>query len=446
MAPLLVWLAIVVMPRPAGLSRQGWSYLGLFAGVIVALVLEPLPPAAVGMIGVTLAMIVGDVAAKPADAIKWGLSGFSDGTVWLIFGALTLSTGYEKTGLGRRIALSLVKVMGRSTLGLGYAVMLADLAIAPFTPSNTGRSAGVIFPIVRGIPALYGSAPGPTARRLGAYLMWTAFAATSVTSSMFLTALAPNLLALGLMKQEIALDITWSQWLLGFLPVGALLIAVLPLLVYLIYPPEIRSSPDVPAWAEAELARMGKLSAREGLMGFLILLAFVLWVFGAAWIHATTAILAVVSLMVLLRVLDWDDVVGNRAAWDTMVYFATLMALADGLNRVGRRHLGRGGRVAATDRRTAPGCADRPGLVLLRGPLRLRQPDRSHGGRVPRAARGGGGIPRHAREGVRDGHGLLDRPDGRDHALRHRPGPGLFRQRVHPAKRFLDPGIRVRVD
>ena len=65
--------------------------------------------------------------------------------------------GYEKTGLGRRIALSLVAAMGKSTLGLGYAVMLADLLIAPFTPSNTGRSAGVIFPIIRGIPALYGS-------------------------------------------------------------------------------------------------------------------------------------------------------------------------------------------------------------------------------------------------------------------------------------------------
>jgi L-tartrate/succinate antiporter len=335
LAPLLVWLAIVVCPRPSGLSRHGWSYLGLFAGVIVALVLEPLPPAAVGMIGVTLAMIVGDVAAKPADAIKWGLSGFSDRTVWLIFGALTLATGYEKTGLGRRIALTLVKVMGRSTLGLGYAVMLADLAIAPFTPSNTGRSAGVIFPIVRGIPPLYGSAPGPTARRMGAYLMWTAFAATSVTSSMFLTALAPNLLALGLMKQEIALDITWLQWLLGFLPVGALLIAALPWLVYVVYPPEIRSSPDVPAWAEAELARMGRPSVQEGLMGSLILLAFVLWVFGAARIHATTAVLAVVALMVLLRVLEWDEVVGNRSAWDTLIYFATLMALADGLNRVG---------------------------------------------------------------------------------------------------------------
>src|SRR5262245_46689070 len=113
-----------MIPRPQGLSPGGWRYLGLFCGVVVALVLEPLPPAAVGLIGVTAAVVLGDVVAKPAEAIKWGLSGFSDGTVWLIFGALTISNGYEKTGLGRRIALILVRRMGRSTLGLGYAVTL----------------------------------------------------------------------------------------------------------------------------------------------------------------------------------------------------------------------------------------------------------------------------------------------------------------------------------
>jgi L-tartrate/succinate antiporter len=334
-APLLAWLALRLIPNPPGLAPNAWHYLALFAGVIVALVLEPLPPAAVGWIGVSIAMVLGDVAPKPADAVKWGLGGFSDGTVWLIFGALTLCTGYDKTGLGRRIALVLVRGLGGSTLGLGYAITLADLALAPFTASNTGRSAGVIYPIVRSIPALYGSAPGPTARRIGAYLMWTAFAATSVTSSMFLTALAPNLLAVGLIREETDLDITWSQWMLGFLPVGLLLIAVLPLLVYLIYPPGIRSSPDVPAWAAAELARMGRPTAREAGMGLLTLVAFGLWVFGSGWINATTAILAVVSLMVMFRVLDWDEVIGNRSAWDTVVYFATLLTLAEGLNRVG---------------------------------------------------------------------------------------------------------------
>ena len=217
----------------------------------------------------TLTTALGFISPKPAEAIKWGLRGFSDVTVWLIFGALVFARGYEKTGLGRRIALSLVGAMGKSTLGLGYAVMLADLLIAPFTPSNTGRSAGVIFPIIRGIPALYGSAPGATARRIGAYLMWTAFASTAVTSSMFLTALGPNLLALGIVRKTTGIEVTWSQWAAGFLPIGLLLILPLPLLIYLIYPPEIRSSQEVSVWAKEELARMGPLSRKEVVMGAL---------------------------------------------------------------------------------------------------------------------------------------------------------------------------------
>jgi L-tartrate/succinate antiporter len=334
-APFVVWGVIAVLPHPAGLSNNAWNYLGLFTAVILALILEPIPPAAVGLFGMTIATVVGFISPKPAEAIRWGLTGFSDVTVWLIFGALVFARGYEKTGLGRRIALSLVGAMGKSTLGLGYAVMLADLLIAPFTPSNTGRSAGVIFPIIRGIPALYGSAPGETARRIGAYLMWTAFASTAVTSSMFLTALGPNLLALGIVRKTIGIDVTWSQWAAGFLPVGLVLILPLPLLVYWIYPPEIRVSQEASAWAKEELARMGPLSRKEAVMGLFILVAFALWLFGGEWINPTTVILAVIALLIVTRVLDWDDVIGNRAAWDTLIYFATLLALAEGLERVG---------------------------------------------------------------------------------------------------------------
>lgn len=118
------------------------------------LMFEPLPGGAIGLIGVTLVVLLanhvylapdqlGKVGSRwPAEAIRWGLSGFSNTTVWLIFGAFMFAMGYEKTGLGRRIALLLVKAMGRKTLTLGYAVATADLILAPFTPSNTARSGG----------------------------------------------------------------------------------------------------------------------------------------------------------------------------------------------------------------------------------------------------------------------------------------------------------------
>ena len=243
--PIAVVIALALAPAPEGLPQHAWYFFAIFAGVIVGLMVEPLPGGAIGLIGVTLVTVLAPwVLFSPAEmakdgfkpanaALTWALSGFSNSTVWLIFGAFMFALGYEKTGLGRRIALLLVKSMGKRTLTLGYAVTIADLLLAPFTPSNTARSGGTIYPVIRNLPALYDSKPNdPSARRMGSYLMWVAIAATCVTSSMFLTALAPNLLALELVKKTAAVEISWAQWFLAFAPVGVGLLVLVPLLTY----------------------------------------------------------------------------------------------------------------------------------------------------------------------------------------------------------------------
>ena len=335
LVPILAGVALLLVPIPEGLKPNAWYYFALFVAVIIALILEPIPAAAVGLIGVTAATVSLLVVPKPADAIKWALSGFQDGTVWLIFVAFMFALGYEKTGLGRRVALNLVKWLGKRTLGLGYAVALADLVLAPFTPSNTARSGGTIFPVIKNIPPLYGSEPGPTARKIGSYIMWTAFATTCLTSAMFLTGLAPNLLALSLIKQTAKIDISWTEWFMGILPIGVLLFIFLPMIVYKIYPPELKSSPEVPAWAAEELKKMGGFTFKEVSMALLALLALGLWIFGSELINATTVALLVLSLMVIARIVDWDDVLGHKQAWNVLVWFATLVTMADGLNKVG---------------------------------------------------------------------------------------------------------------
>ncbi len=345
--PLLMAMVIAILPVPRDLTPNAWYYFAIFAGVIVALILEPIPAAAIGLIGVTLIAVLGNVTlfdAKqladpafkmPAEALKWALSGFASSTLWLVFGAFTFGTGYEKTGLGRRIALALVKALGSNTLGLGYAITLSDLILAPFTASNTARSGGTIFPIIRNIPGLYGSQPGEMARKIGSYIMWTAFAATCVTSSMFITSLAPNVLALDLVRKTAKLDISWAQWFLGFLPVGAVLLVVLPFLIYKLYPPEIKSSREVPAWAGEELGKMGQVKWQELVMAALVILALALWIFGGSLVDPTTVTLVVISLMVITGVVKWDDILGNKPAWNVLIWVAMLITLADGLNKVG---------------------------------------------------------------------------------------------------------------
>ena len=343
--PLAVAALIALSPAPAGLAPHAWYYFAVFVAVIIALITEPIASAAVRLIGVTLITVLGlpfsaaqkaDPSFKlPAEAIKWALAGFSNSVVWLIFGAFVFAMGYEKTGLGRRIALVLVRWLGGRTLGLGYAITLADLALAPFTPSNSARSAGTIFPVVRGIPGLYGSTPGESSRKIGTYLMWTAFAATCVTSSMFVTAVAPNLLALDLVKKATGIEITWGQWFVSFLPIGAPLLLVLPWLIYKIYPPEIRTSAEVPQWAAQELERLGPISRRELTMAGLVVVALGLWIFGGSLFDAALVALVAISLMVVCRVVSWDDILAHASAWNTLVWFATMINLADGLNKTG---------------------------------------------------------------------------------------------------------------
>jgi L-tartrate/succinate antiporter len=343
--PVLTGIALALVPPPDGLAPYAWHYFALFAAVILALITEPLPAAAVGLIGVTFAATFGlvftpaqltDPAFRfPAEALKWALAGFANGTVWLIFAAFVFAMGYAKTGLGRRIALVLVKRLGGRTLGLGYAIALSDLALAPFTPSNTARSAGAIFPVIVSIPGLYGCGPGESARRIGAYLMWVAFAAACVTSSMFVTALAPNLFALELVRKVTGVEITWTAWFFGFLPVGGPLLLLLPWLVCKMYPPEIRTSAEVPRWAAQELAKLGGITAKETIMAALVVIALGLWIAGGSVIDATMVALVGISLMLIFAVVSWDDIVGNTAAWNVLVWFATLVVLADGLNKVG---------------------------------------------------------------------------------------------------------------
>jgi anion transporter len=329
--PLFVWLALFLTPVPAGLDANQWHYFAIFAAVISGLVFESMPPGAVGLIGLTAAAVLGYVEHEPAKSLRWALSGFSENTTWLIVGAFVFAIGYRKSGLGRRISLLLVRALGRRTIGLGYAVALTDLILAPATPSNTARSGGTVYPIVSNIPRIYGSEPGPTAGKMGTYVLWVAFATTAVTSSMFLTALAPNAAALVIAKKTAGVEVDWGQWFIGFAPLGVLLLVIVPALAYVVCRPEIKHSPEIPAWASNELRAMGAMSRNEWIMIALVALAVLLWIFGsnpkisvpwlgANFIQATTVVFLVISLMLFTGVVDFGDIVAEKNAWDVLLF------------------------------------------------------------------------------------------------------------------------------
>ncbi|WP_321313987.1 DASS family sodium-coupled anion symporter [Halarcobacter sp.] len=334
--PIVIAVVVALLPTPEGLAVNAHYFFAVFLGVIVGLILEPIPPALIGLVGVAFCATFGLVGESAKEARNWALSGFSNGVIWLIFAAFMFALGYKKSGLGKRISLLLVKKLGKTTLGLGYAVAFADGILSPFMPSNTARSAGTIFPIAINIPQMFNSLPDNEPRKIGSYISWVAIAATCVTSSMFLTALAPNLLAVSLVEKNIGVAIEWGTWFYTLAIIMVPLFLAVPYLAYIIYPPEQKYSPEAPAWAAAELEKMGSISKKEILMLCFGILALVLWIFGKQiGVNGTVAAIAVLCLLVLFNVISWEDVITNKGAINVFIWFATLVAMAGGLKKVG---------------------------------------------------------------------------------------------------------------
>ncbi|PAF51403.1 anion permease [Helicobacter sp. 13S00401-1] len=341
--PIVVGIIIAFLPTPHGLSDHAWVYLAIFIGLVIGLILEPIPSAFIGLIAVTVAVLFrvgpvgsGEHLAKAGPALHWGLSGFSNAVVWLIFAAFMIGIGFSKSGLGRRIALALVSKLGKRTLGLGYAVAIADGILAPFIPSNAARSGGTSYPIVTSIAQMYESTPDHNPRKIGSYLSYTALAVTCVSSSIFLTGQAPNPLALELAAKAGVSVPDWLGWFLAMLPVSIILFLITPLLVYWFYPPTLKGSPEITKWAKDELEKSGKMHKEEWFMIIISIVALVLWIGGGFFgVNSTTTALIVIIAMVSLKVISWQDFLGNKPAWNVLTWFATLVTMAGGLKNVG---------------------------------------------------------------------------------------------------------------
>ena len=249
---LLIWF---VIPVPEGVTPNAWHLLALFVGTIAAIIGKAMPIGALSMIAVALVAVTGVTNDKPSGAIADALSSFSNSLIWLIGVSIMISRGIIKTGLGARIGYLFIAVWGKKTIGIAYSLALSELILAPVTPSNTARGGGIIHPIMRAIAGSYDSDPEKgTQGRIGRYLALTNYHANPITSAMFITATAPNPLVVKLIADVTGaqIQLSWGTWALAMLLPGLVALAVMPLIVYMLYPPEIKSTPNA-----AQFAREG---------------------------------------------------------------------------------------------------------------------------------------------------------------------------------------------
>ena len=327
--PLALAAFIWLLPH-GGFDGRSWGLLCLFAATICALITRPIAAGALMITTIAIGAIL------RLFTIQDGLSGYGNVTVWLILAAFLFARGLVVTRLGERIAYGIVKRVGASALGLGYSIVLADLVMAPMTASNTARAGGILFPITLNVARVFGSEPGPTASRIGSFLMLALYHGDLVVSAMFLTACAPNPLVAEIVHKGSTARLTWMTWAVGASVPGLVALAAIPYLVYRLAPPIDLDTGAARTLASDRLASMGPLSARERRMLVVFGVVLVLWIAGD-WlaISPTTAALLGVALLLLVGVLDWRDIVEERSGWDVFIWFGGLMMLAAQLEKAG---------------------------------------------------------------------------------------------------------------
>lgn len=327
---LFVAVGILLIPVPEGITAQSWRLLAIFAATIMGSIVRPIPGAAVVLLGVTALPLFRVLPIGEA------LTGYADPFVWLVLAAFFISRGMIKTGLGRRIAFLFIKAIGRHSLGLSYALASTEMILATVIPSTGARSGGIIFPIAKSLAEAYESRPGPTARRLGAFLMSSVYQCNVIVCAMFLTGQASNPIIARFALETTGIEITYTRWAIAGIVPALLSLLLVPYLLYRVFPPEVKHTPAASQLASDELRAMGPMRWSERLMLLVFALVAILWMTNRLHgIDYATVALVGISVLLITGVLDWEDLITEKAAWGVFIWYGGLVRMAEALGQTG---------------------------------------------------------------------------------------------------------------
>ena len=318
---LVLWLWFFV--NLDGLSNIAWHLLIIFICTLVAMISKVLPIGSLAIIAITVCSATGTITLENS------IASFSSKIIWLILCAFILAKGFNKTGLGTRIAYFFVYLFGKNTLGLSYSLMITELLLSPLIPSSTARGAGIMFPIVSSIAKEFNS------NAIGGFLMKICFHTNIITSAMFLTAAAANPL-ITILSKSLGYELSWLIWAKTAILPGLLSLVILPFLLFSFFPNTLKNTEEIQAFAKQKIRDSGPLTTNEWIVLLTFLLLLVLWVIGSI-INIDATISAFIGLTILLvtKVLTWDDIISEKEAWTTFIWLATLLMLANNLAQLG---------------------------------------------------------------------------------------------------------------
>lgn len=332
-AGLLLFLLLLFLPAPEGLSVEGWRVVAVASLMIVWWITEAIPVPATALAPIALFPITGATSGSEAT------SPYGDPIIFLFMGGFILALAMERWNLHRRIALNIVARTGTQQGRIVAGFMLATAFVSMWV-SNTATVVMMLPVALSVVGLLADDADGAKSKFPLALLLGVAYAA-SIGGVATLIGTPPNALLAGALNQTYGYDIGFGRWMIIGVPVAIVMLFAawlfLTKLTIRLDKGEVEGAADL---FRAEIGKLGVWSVPE------IRVAIVFVVTAFAWVFRTLlddyipglndtsiAILAALVLFVLPAgdgkggaLIEWKQAL--RLPWGVLVLFGGGLSLA----------------------------------------------------------------------------------------------------------------------
>jgi DASS family divalent anion:Na+ symporter len=165
--------------------------------------------------------------------------------------------------------------------------------------------------------------------------MMTSMAGLTLSSTLWLTAMAANPAGAKMAKQ-VGVDISYGSWALAASVPVLVLYFLVPWVIYKVYPPELKETPEAPQIAKEALEKMGPVHRNEWIMASTFIGMVTLWIMAGSWGLDKTAVAFLgLGILMISNIFTLEDLRNEGNALGTLVWFAILYAMSKYLNELG---------------------------------------------------------------------------------------------------------------
>jgi sodium-dependent dicarboxylate transporter 2/3/5 len=343
LGPLLFTFTLLFF-KPEGLSPEGVAVLATTIWVAIWWILEVVPIAVTAMLPIILFPITGAMELSTTTAA------FGHKYVFLYIGGFVLAIAIEKWNLHKRIALTVINIIGTSVSKIILGFMIATAFLSMWI-SNTATTV-MMLPIGMAIILQLKDNPNTKVDEneiFGKALMLSIAYSASIGGVATLIGTPPNLIFAGILEEQYNVEMTFSKWIIYGLPISIILLFICwKYMTTVAFSFTQKDFPGGKAEIKRLLKNLGKISYEEKTVLIVFCITAFLWMTRSFLISKLIpaiddTIIAMASATILFilptkkrkekKIINWESAV--KLPWGILLLFGGGLALAEGFKTSG---------------------------------------------------------------------------------------------------------------